>query len=291
MDTVSSGYMQPPQSTSCETSLPDAWGSTGVVAPGEGSFTQREDRAALSTFHFRYSYMNPAKYLTAGPVPSATKPMRITVKDQEVAQLMERVDDLETCISVNVQLMQDIASERPQRSGEDTETGAHYPSKLYEKLLEQKRLLEAAIAQTRAQKSLCLLKISRSESDTTSSQQSEARLHTETLRQIAQSRKQLEDKEQTVQSLEATLSRLEGEFQLCQSNKVAVVDLPGTALRIARLTKKVRQDDQITQVEKMEMLEKCKVRHYTGARDTNPRGKNGVSEGVPLEKFCTGTDG
>lgn len=203
--------------------------------------------------------MNPAKYLTAGPVPGAKAP-RLVLKDQEVTQLLERAEDLETSISVNMQLMHEIASARPLRSGEDTESAAHFPGKLYEKLLEQKVRLEAAIEHTRAQKTLCCMKISRSESEAKAAQQSEARVHTDCLANIARARQLLEDKEATAQELEAAHTQLEAELKLCQGSKLTVADLPGTALRIERLTRAVRQDEQFTQAEKIELLDRCKVR-------------------------------
>lgn len=154
--------------------------------------------------------------------------------------------------------MQDIVS---HPTAEDSTTSLLFPAKTCEKLIQQVRRLERAVQQTNAQMRLCLMKIARSEEDAVNAQKEEERSAEEINRMIEAARNVVADKESTIQGLEDTMTRLEAECDEYQRGHTLVIDLPGAALRVSRLTRTVKQDEQLTQQEKFETFEHCKVRN------------------------------
>lgn len=199
--------------------------------------------------------MNVGKSLTSSGYAALSHPPRSTLKSQEVTALCELAEDLETSIAINMQLMQDIVS----HSSEDSTSSLLFPAKVCEKLIQQVRKLERAVQQTKAQMSLCLLKVARSEQEAVSAQRSEEQSAEEINRMIETARKVVAEKEATIQSLEDTFGRLEAESEDYQHSHPLTLDLPGAALRVSRLTRTVKQDEQLTQQEKSEAFEHCKV--------------------------------
>jgi len=199
--------------------------------------------------------MNVGKSLTSGGYAPLSHPPHSTLKSQEVTALCELAEDLETSIAINMQLMQDIVT----HPAEDSTSSLLFPAKVCEKLNQQVKQLERAVQQTKAQVALCMLKITRSEQEAVSAQRSEERSAEEINRMIETARGVVAEKETTIQSLEDTLSRLEAESEEYQHTHPTTLDLPGTALRVSRLTRTVKQDDQLTQLEKSEAFDHCRV--------------------------------
>ena len=200
--------------------------------------------------------MDLSKALTSGAQLPLSHPPRSTLKSQEVAALYELVEDLETTIAINMQLMLDIVTHpAPEDS---SSTVVNFPPKVGEKVLLQVKRLERAVHQTKAQKTLCLMKIARSEEESVAAQRNEERSIVELTRQISAARAVVSERETTIQTLESTMSRLEAEIEEYQKGQALVVDLPGAEFRVSRLTRAVRQDEVLTQQEKAEVYERCK---------------------------------
>lgn len=201
--------------------------------------------------------MRTAKIQTTSALGPASKPLRYTLKEQEVQQLTEHVEDLETSITVHLTLMQDISSPKP--SGEDTDSIGHFPVRILERLQEQRRKLEAAIALVRTQKDLCIEKAQRCEREAELSLRSEQEQDKELHRCLERLTHIVEDKQSTITTLEVRVIEQEKEAQGLSSCQKVQVDLNGLALRVTRLTRSVRQDEKTVAAEKCELLHRCEV--------------------------------
>jgi len=175
-----------------------------------------------------------------------------------VQQLTEHVEDLETSIAVHLTLMQDISSPKP--SGEDTDSIGHFPVRILERLQEQRRNLEAAIALVRTQRDLCIEKAMRSEREAEVTIRNEREHGKELHRCLERLTRTAEDKQSTIAALEVEVIRQEKEAQGLASCQKVQVDLNGLALRVTRLTRTVRQDEKTVGFEKSELLQRCEVR-------------------------------
>lgn len=206
--------------------------------------------------------MRTSKIHTTSALGPSSKPLRHTLKEQEVQELSEQAEDLETSIAVHFTLMQDVSS---KPSGEETESACRFPLRILDKLQQQQRKLEAAIHLIRTQRDLCDEKAQRCEAEAQTTLSNEKYQASHLASRIERLQLVNLEKTRAIHSLEETLNGQEKDIRLLTRCQKGQVDLNGLALRVARLTRSVKMDEKAVETEKLELLERCEVGVYIGA--------------------------